>query len=203
MKELYLAIKEIILNIPDISDPTQKMFKTVKIDKGQFQRVISNVENEEMGIIFPAVFIHFVNVSYLVSQNHIGEGRGTMRVRFVLDRLNDQEDEFETEIFDYAAIINAAIQDARNTNAQLGERCDLQYFDMPESVSRGLQPCWLDYGVNFRDMSAFTFRDYIKKTIATPAHTNFSDMTEENRDGRVDVIVDIPTQSKMRDEISE
>lgn len=180
MKELFLEIKRIILDIDSPFVAGEKLFKTVKLDKGQFNRIINSQENTEFGYTFPAVFIHFVNVSYLVSQNRIGEGRGTMRVRFILNRLNDQDDEYETEIFDYAGIINAAIQDAKTTSTVLGEKCTLEYFDMPES-SNMCQPCWLDYGVNFTDLSAEKYRDYIRKRITTPMFTNRSDVEGETR----------------------
>ena len=41
-----------------------------------------------MEIAFPAIFIRFVNVRYLVQQQRIGEGRATMRIRFILNTLN-------------------------------------------------------------------------------------------------------------------
>lgn len=187
MKELFLEIKKIILAIENHDGaPGEKLFKTVKLDKGQFERIINNVENSEFGYSFPAVFIHFTNVQYLVSQNRIGEGNGTMRVRFVLNRLNDQDDEFETEIFDYAGIINAAIQDAKESSDVLTDKVTLEYFDMPSS-SNNLQPCWLDYGVKFIDTSGDRYRDWIDRKIITPMFTNFSDMFEEDRNGREDV----------------
>ena len=188
MKELYLEIKRILGEINNPWDQSEKLFKTVKLDKGQFERIIHDVENTENTVLFPAIFIHFVNVSYLVSQNRIGEGRGTMRVRFILNRLNDYEDEYETEIFDYAGIVNAAIQDAKESSTILREKITLEYFDMP-TTSNQTQACWLDFGVKFTDESGDRYRNYVEKTIITPAFTNFSDMTDENRDGMPDVDV--------------
>lgn len=185
MKELYLAIKKILEAIPDFNDETQPMFKTIKIDKGQFDRIINNVENDELPILFPAIFIHFTNVSYLTSQARIDEGRGTMRVRFVLDRVNDQDEEFETEIFDVAQVINAAIMDAKDAvdeagNGILKEKIAREYFDMPQS-SNQLQPCWVDYSVNFTDSTADKYRKWIERKIITPKFTNFSDIEGDTR----------------------
>ena len=86
---MYQAVRRAILTIrenPD--DPSSPaFFRTIAIDNGQFARIVRN-ENTEYETAFPAVFIHFVNVRYLVQQQRIGEGRATMRVRFILDTLN-------------------------------------------------------------------------------------------------------------------
>lgn len=179
MKELYNKIKAALLELVDPFDQSLQMFRSVKVDTGQFERIINNVENSELPYNFPAVFIHFVNVYYLVSQQNISEGKGTMRVRFILNRLNNDEDEFETEIFDYAGYVNAAIQDAKQKYGI--EKCNLEYFDMPTAPSRGLQACWLDYTVSFIDDSGDKYRDWLDKTITTPMFTNRSDVAGETR----------------------
>lgn len=40
-----------------------------------------------------------MNVRYLVAQQRIGEGRATMRIRFVLNDLNNSDDIVETHGF--------------------------------------------------------------------------------------------------------
>ena len=181
MKELFLEMKRVLKDIDaDPDNPGVKLFKTVKLDKGQFDRAIHDMHNEEISILYPAIFIRFVNVAYLVRQNRVGEGNGTMRVRFILNRLNDQEDEFETEIFDYAGIINAAIQDSKTDNDNIDSKLSLSYFDMPET-SNQLQACWMDYLVKFTDSSGDKYREYIDKQITVPSLTNRSDILEETR----------------------
>ena len=56
LDEIYKAVKKIILTIKeDEEDPkSPSLFKTVKIDNGQFERIIRS-ENLEMEIAFPAV----------------------------------------------------------------------------------------------------------------------------------------------------
>lgn len=84
---MYQAVKRAIQTIrEDPDDPlSPPFFKTIAIDNGQFARIVRG-ENTEYETLFPAVFIHFVNVRYLVQQQRIGEGRATMRVRFFLIR---------------------------------------------------------------------------------------------------------------------
>lgn len=207
MKELYLVVRELLLSLPDPINEEEKMFKTVQVDKGQFERIIHDVDNTDFPHPFPAVFIHFVNVSYLVSQNRIGEGRGTMRVRFILNRLNDQDADYETEIFDYAGYVNAAIQDGKNFSPVLADKCTLQYFDMPTS-SNQCQPCWLDYSVKFTDESGDKYRDWVDRVITTPTFTNRSDVPGEDRpdlvgeeyENQPEIVTEIPDPLEIVDE---
>lgn len=186
MKDIFLKIKEILSAIPQSEGSSKRLFPTVKLDKGQFERIINNNQDTEFGYKFPAVFIRFTNVAYTSTQNRISEGTGIMRIRFVLDRLNDQDDEYETEIFDYFGIINAAIQDAKATATELQKRCSLSYFDMPESTNQ-LQPCWIDYDVQFYDTTGEKYREWVDRKITTPMFTNRSDVED---DDRPDITVD-------------
>lgn len=182
MQSVFKTIKKVILNIPvDDNDPFgEKVFKTVKFDTGQLERIMSNIENTDYDIVFPAVFIRFINVRYLVSQNRTSEGRCTMRVRYVLNRLNNQDDDVEMEPVTMFEKINAAIQDAKKTEVALSERCNLMYWDMPLSV--GLtQAYWIDYEVYFRADEGFQYRDMIKRKIVHPAFTNWSDVPDSNK----------------------
>ena len=64
MAEVYKSIKKTLLNIPkDTAFPDgEKLFKTVKIDNGQFERIISPNGNTEYDIPFPAAFVRFMKV---------------------------------------------------------------------------------------------------------------------------------------------
>ena len=141
-------------------------FKTIAIDNGQFTRLIRS-ENLEYEIAFPAVFIHFVNVRYLVAQQRIGEGRATMRVRFILNTLNNSDPERECDPFIVFQRLNVAIQDAKNREPALNERCNLTYFDMPLTTNM-LQAYWIDYEVWFREYSAWKYRDWVKRYLVMP-----------------------------------
>lgn len=87
--EIYRAVKRAVLTLRENPDDplSPPLFKTVAIDNGQFARIVRD-DNTEYETVFPAVFIHFINVRYLVQQQRIGEGRATMRVRFILNTLN-------------------------------------------------------------------------------------------------------------------
>ena len=90
--EMYQAVKRTLLTIREnpenpLSPP---FFKTIAIDNGQYLRIIRD-RNLEMEVAFPAIFVHFVNVRYLVQQQRIGEGRATMRIRFILNNLNSSD----------------------------------------------------------------------------------------------------------------
>ncbi|MFR9543446.1 MAG: hypothetical protein SNH27_15525, partial [Rikenellaceae bacterium] len=161
-------------------DATPPFFKTIAIDNGQYTRIIQDV-NMESEVAFPAVFIHFVNVSYLVQQQRIGEGRATMRVRFVLNTINNSDEDMECLPFEVFQRINVAIQDAKDYEDALNERCNLTYFDMP-TTSNMLQAYWIDYEVWFRESSAFKYRNWLTRYVVMPPFTNHSDQEAENNE---------------------
>lgn len=172
---MYEAVKRAILTLHD--DPEDKnspiFFKTIAIDMGQFERLIREV-NTEFETPFPAVFIHFINVRYLVQQQRIGEGRATMRIRFILNTLNNQDPARECDPFIVFQRLNQAIQDAKNHEPALNERCNLTYFDMPMTTNF-LQAYWIDYEVWFRESSSWKYRDWMERYLVIPPFTNHSD----------------------------
>ena len=72
---MYQAVRRAILTLRENPEDPQSpsFFRTIMIDTGQFSRIVRS-ENLEMEIAFPAIFIRFVNVRYLVQQQRIGEG---------------------------------------------------------------------------------------------------------------------------------
>ena len=182
LEDVYLAVKRVLesLHTDPNDNNSPKLFQTVKIDNGQFERIVRTRGNTEYAIPFPAAFIRFVNVRYLVAQQRIGEGRATMRIRFVLNDLNNSDDIVETHGFRVFQQINDAIQDAKDYEEALNERCNLTYFDMPESLDHGLQPYWIDYEIWFRTSSSFQYRKWVDRYLVMPPFTNHSDAPEHD-----------------------
>lgn len=180
---MYQAVRRAILTIRENPDDelSSPLFKTIAIDTGQFSRIVRN-ENLEMEIGFPAIFIHFVNVRYLVQQQRLGEGRVTMRIRFILNTLNNSDPDRECDAFIVFQRLNMAIQDAKNREPALNERCNLLYFDMPENVSM-LQAYWIDYEVWFREASAWKYRNWVKRYVVMPPFTQHEDAPEHDTTG--------------------
>lgn len=182
LEDVYLAVKRVLesLHTDPNDNNSPKLFQTVKIDNGQFERIVRTRGNTEYATPFPAAFIRFVNVRYLVAQQRIGEGRATMRIRFVLNDLNNSDDIVETHGFRVFQQINDAIQDAKDYEEALNERCNLTYFDMPESLDHGLQPYWIDYEIWFRTSSSFQYRKWVDRYLVMPPFTNHSDAPEHD-----------------------
>lgn len=194
ISSMYKAVKDVLSQLTvDENDPSSPpLFKTIKMDNGQLARIKKKYTNEEYGIAFPAVFIHFIDVHYLVSQSRIGEGRGTMRIHYVLNRLNNSDEEAELEGFDVFRRINAALQDNRGNYPALSERFQLEYFEQPLSFDDGLQPYWIDYGIFFSDYTAYNRRNYVERYVVVPPFTNHSDQKpESNTDNHEDHAADI------------
>lgn len=183
LTEMYLAVRRALLTIREREDDpaSPPFFKTVAIDNGQFARIILG-DNTEYEVAFPAVFVHYTNVRYLVQQQRIGEGRATMRVRFILNTLNNSDPAAETLPFEVFQRVNQAIQDAKNHEPALNERCQLLYFDMPTS-SNMLQAYWVDYEVWFRETSAWRYRDWVERYLVMPPFTDHSDAPQHDTEG--------------------
>lgn len=186
LQETYLALRRVLESLEDPDRTGEKLFRTVKMDNGQFERIVRSKGNTEYAIGFPAAFIRFINVRYLVSQQRIGEGRATARIRYVLNDLNNSDDTMETRCFRVFETINAAIQDAKSVEPALNERCNLTYWDMPESLDNGLQPFWIDYEIWFRDMTGYQYRNWVERYIVIPPFTNHSDAPAHDEDGHGD-----------------
>lgn len=179
---MYAAVKRVILTIRENEeDPlSPAFFKTIQIDTGQFERIIRDY-NMEYEIAFPAIFVHFTNVRYLVQQQRLGEGRAIMRVRFILNTLNNTDPDKECEPFLVFQRINVAIQDAKDHEPALNERCNLQFFDMP-TTSNMLQAFWIDYEVWFRESSAWKYRNWVERYLVMPPFTDHNDAPEHDED---------------------
>lgn len=191
MSGAYLAVRDILAAIP--SDPndenSEPLFKTIKLDNGQLSRIKLGKINEEYGIAFPAVFIHYVDVYYNQGTAKISEGRCTMRIHYILNRLNNSDDGEEGELEGFAVFkrIVSAIESKKSSFPALVTRFQLQYWDQPESFDDGVQPYWIDYQLWFSDYTAYRYKDYVSRYIVQPPFTNFSDQNEiANPDGRPD-----------------
>mgnify|MGYP001178150094 FL=1 len=155
-------------------------FKTIRIDTGEFERIMLNKDHtEDEEIVFPAVFIHFINMRWLVQQQRIGEGRATMRIRYVLNNLNSTDPIVETMPFRLQDLINRSIQYAKKYEPSFDDRINLTFADMPERTS-SLQSYWIDYEVWFRDYSSNRLNDYKQVKVVVPPFTNHSDYPEGN-----------------------
>ena len=190
---VYHAIKEILEQVRwDYYDQnSEKIFRTVMMNRGQFERIVRKGGNSEYAIGFPACFVEFTNWRYLVQQQRINEGRADMQIKFIMNRLNNQDaDVFnpdgtvneyrETEVEFVAQIINQFIQELKYKYPALNERVNLKYIDPLESFQDGLQPCWITYEVWFREESIYATRWLRQTYIVFPPYTNHGDQEPEH-----------------------
>lgn len=171
------AIKEILRNVTWEYgvENSPLIFKTVQIDDGQYERIISSKGNQEETIGFPAAFVHFINWHYLVQQARINEGRAVLRIRFILNSLNVHEDGPDMKVYYVAERIHQTIQEQISQYECLQERCQLQYIDPMESFDHGLQPCWMTYEIWFKQANIWIRRNKVYKKFVCPPFTNHAD----------------------------
>ncbi len=180
MVEAYKAVRKILESIPkDPKDPNSTpLFKTIKLDNGQLNRIKNDGYNKEYGIAFPAVFIHYINIYYNVGAANIAEGKGTMRIHYVLNRLNNSDDEVECEGMEVYKRIVSAIESQKADFPALVSRFQLEYWDQPLTFDDALQPYWIDYQIWFQDFTAYAYKNYKDVYVTVPPFTQPSDQNE-------------------------
>lgn len=175
--DVLRAMKEILRSVTwewGVAN-SPKIFQTVQIDDGQYERIISPSGNKEETLGFPAAFIHFIDWNYLVQQARINEGRATLRIRFILNSLNIHEDEHDMDVYYVADRIHQTILENIANYECLQERCRLQYIDPMESFDHSLQPCWMTYEIWFKQRNIWARRNKIYKKFVCPPFTNHAD----------------------------
>lgn len=186
MVEVYLALRTILSSIhvdPD-DDSSPLLFKTIKLETGQLTRIKMNTFNDEYAIAFPACFIHYINMNWLVGQSNINAGRCTVRIHYVLNNLNNGDDDVELSGFRACEQIMTAINEQKDKFPALVNKFQIKYWDQPESFDDGVQPYWIDYEVAFNDYTSYRYKDYVERYIVMPPFTNHSDqLPENNQDG--------------------
>ena len=178
--EVLNAVKEILKNVTwEYGNPkSPKIFKTVQIADGQYERIANDEHNFEETIGLPAAFVHFIDWHYLTSAKRFNEGRANMRIRFVMNRLNthdDDENGSDTEVYYVANRIHQTIQESIPNYPCLQERCQLAYVDPMERFDNGMQPCWMTYEVWFKEENVWIARKKKIRYLVFPPHTNHSD----------------------------
>lgn len=176
---IYIHPKDQVDDMPYIP-----YFKNIKIDNGQFNRILLD-DNEEYDMDFPAALIRFIDMRYLVEQQRVGEGRSTMRIHVIMNNLNNSDDTIETMPFRLLQLINLSMQKAKTYEIAFTERLNLLYQDMPEKTKM-LQAYWIDYEVWYKDFSTWVYNDYERKYIVIPPFTNHSDAPEHDDENHGD-----------------
>jgi len=202
LKAIIAILKEVRWQYGVSNSP--KIFQTVMIDDGQYERIIRKSGNAEYELAFPAAFVHFVDTQYLVSQKRIGEGRAKLRIHFILNRLNNHDDEVQFDPYYVMERIDQEITEHKNEYECLRERCQIVYWDFPLSFDHGLQPGWLTYEIWFRQGNIWINRKKVYKHMVLTPFTNHSDQTEEaneNDHTNADHPVDFDTSTGYVDAI--
>lgn len=188
MSDIFKAMRSILKDIP--LDPNKPdgppLFRTIKLNYGQLSRIKHDKHNYEYALAFPAAFIHLINVRWLVQTSRIGEGRGELRICYVLNRLNNGDDEHQTEGFEVFQRINQAINNRKAEFPAFTERLQLTYWDQVENFDDGLQQYWITYEVWFKDYTSYMYKDYVDRYIVIPPFTNHSDQLPENNQDKHD-----------------
>lgn len=183
--DAYKAVVEILSNArwEYGKSNSPKIFNRVYLDDGQFERICKTGKNTDVGIAFPACFVHFINIHWLKPSGKTVEGRAELRIRFILNRLNIHDSiETECEGFYVAERIKQEIELHKDEYEALKERCALDYIDQVNSFDNGLQPWWMNFEVWFKTSNIWWERNITYKHIVFPPFANHADQKEENNE---------------------
>lgn len=162
-----------------------KIFKTVQYDTGQYEHIIRKSGNIEETMLFPAAFVHFIDVNWITSAQRFNDGRATLRIRFMLNRLDVHNKEHEMDVYYVAERIHQTITELRGNYECLTKKCDLTYVDPLESFENGLQPCWLTYDIWFTTVNIWVTRNKVMRKVVFPPFTNHSDQNQSDPDTNI------------------
>ena len=101
-----------------------------------------------------------------------------MRIHYVLNRLNNSDDEVECEGLEVYKRIVSAIEEQKANFPSLVSRFQLEYWDQPLSFDDALQPYWIDYQIWFQDYTAYAYKKYKDVYVTVPPFTQPSDQNE-------------------------
>lgn len=157
-----------------------KIFKTVQYDTGQYERIVRKSGNTEETLLFPAAFVHFIDVNWITSAQRFNDGRAVLRIRFMLNRLDTHNKEHEMDVYYVAERIHQTITELKGNYECLTKKCDLTYVDPLESFDNGLQPCWLTYNIWFTTVNIWVTRNKVLRKLVFPPFTNHSDQDQSD-----------------------
>lgn len=182
--DVFKAVVEILSNVRWEYGNSQspKIFTKVYLDDGQFERIVKHGKNMEDGIAFPACFVHFINIHWLKPSSRKTEGRCTLRIRYILNRLNIHDSiETESEGFIVGERIKQEFALRKDEFPALTKRCALTYYDQVNSFDNGLQPWWMDFEVWFDESNIWYERRLKKVKLVFPPFVNHSDQTDPSQ----------------------
>lgn len=180
LKSIMKILKQVTWEYGVPNSP--KIFKTVQYDDGQYERIIRTSGNTEEGIRFPAAFVHFIDVNWITSAQRFNDGRATLRIRFMLNRLDTHNKDHETDVYYVAERIHQTITELKGDYDCLEKRCNLTYVDPLESFDNSLQPCWMTYEIWFTTVNIWVTRNKVLRKVVMPPFTNHADQDPSDPD---------------------
>lgn len=198
--EVFKAVKEILRNTRweygNALSP--RIFETVRLDTGQYDKVALVGANKEQGIVFPAAFVRFINMRWEQNVVAWNQSSAELRIRIVLNRLNvdDEAEDVDTEGWYVGQRIAQEMQEHRGEYHCLSNVFYLEFFDQCEVFKLGLQEWWLTYKVKCLEENLYRERHYKKAYIVVPPFTNHADQDADMEAASGHVNLDHPRAYK-------
>ena len=178
--DVYKAIKEIVKGVrwKYNDEKSELIFKTVQFNGSQYEYIIEGDTNPMAEIAFPAAFIHFINVRCNSSQSSINNGTAELRIRVVMNTLNNYDDDKDTVLYYVCQRVIQTITEQRYNYDCLKKYLKLTYVDTADRFHDGLQAAWITFDVKFQEISVWVKRNRTTRYIVAPPFTNHSDQSD-------------------------
>lgn len=180
--DIHNAIKEILQGVRwKYNDKrSEKIFRTVKTNTGQYEFIVTGDSNPMQEIAFPAALISFINIRWTLNQASFNEGTAEMRIQLIMNTLNNMDDDKETEMYYVSQRVIQTIQEEKYKYPALFKQCKITFMDTATSYHSGLQSCWLTFAVKFVELSVWVERKTVRRFVVAPPFTNHSDQEPES-----------------------
>lgn len=174
--EVFRALKTILRNVRWLwdKDDSRYIFSTVCIDTGQYERLIG-AKNREYAIDFPALFIYFSKWRYTECGCYFSKGVCNIRLRIVLNNLDDTSDAYDTDGMYIIQRVMQSIQEQQYSYPCLAGRLSDACIEQAETFDHGLQLWTLTYKLSFKEKSVWIERKKKTVTMVMPPFTNHAD----------------------------
>lgn len=157
-------------------------FQTMEVESGQINRLINSKSNGEGVLPLPAVFLHFIDMHWDVGTFSIGSCKAILRMKVVLNRLDMDSYDGQMNAYRVAHAIMNCVNEHKGKYSAFTRKFQLDYLDMMESWTKGIQYFWLTYQIWLNDYTTYSYKRYVERHVVVPPYTDHRDQDPENND---------------------
>lgn len=150
-------------------------FRTIQVENGQIDRLINTKSNGEGVVPLPGCFVHFIDMHWDVGAYSIGSCKAMMRFKVVLNDLAIDTYDVQMHCYRVAHAMINCFNEHKGEYSAFTERFQLDYLDVLETWTKGIQYFWLTYQVYLHDYITYSQKHFVERHVVCPPWTNHDD----------------------------